>query len=180
MNEIEGTDLPLSVLEQHSVIWIKFGGENLVLDDINRVFIDSEKKRLSVQEITEQLATRFADLDKPRNYWELVADSTLRKSEILTEMSQYQRTPPRHFVYVARIDNRTSQICRLINGKTVNPTKVFTQMNAYIEASSKNDVDGMKKAWPWHTVKEGSTQLPEGTLVPPLHGRCRTVLIPQY
>lgn len=85
----------------------------------------------------------------------------------------------------AIMDQRTSKICRALNGRTFSVNRAYTHLQNVLQIT---DPEALKSAAPWLKADSGSvddyqhlnTHALEdkyGVLVPPFHPSCRTVLV---
>lgn len=85
------------------------------------------------------------------------------------------------FRFVAVLDKRTSRICRAMNGKTFWIADALTLLDKV--ASAGDDVERVKKLTPWVDAsdvagKSTAALSKMGVMVPPLHPKCRSSVIP--
>lgn len=129
--------------------------------------------------VAKNLATSLAHFNKPDHYWNVVANAAVVRGQTMGSVSGLNRAGAKSYRFQALIDQRTSDICRDMNGK------VFTieQANAHVDrVVAADSPDAMKETWPWVQASaiagQSTTELAAaGIMMPPLHGNCRSVIL---
>jgi hypothetical protein len=84
---------------------------------------------------------------------------------------------------VAQIDNKTTNFCRLVNGRVIPMARALAQLQRISDAVAAGDVNALIAAAPFHpnpsqaTLEEVNAILDAGGLAP-FHHRCRTRNVP--
>jgi hypothetical protein len=129
--------------------------------------------------VAKNLATSMASYNKPDHYWDVVSNAAVVRGQTMGTVSGLNRAGAKSYRFQALIDQRTSDVCRDMNGK------VFTveQANAHVDRVVASDSpEAHKEAWPWvqaSAIKGQSTAdlAAAGIMMPPLHGNCRSVIL---
>ena len=115
-------------------------------------------------------------IDKDENYFKLVADNIISQSQNVSRLNQSLKYGVKYFKVRARIDNKTSDFCRWINGKIIPAKHLKQQLNNILDATN---IDDKKQAAPWQSQPIFGV-LPVNVGLPPYHGRCRTQIEPVW
>jgi hypothetical protein len=147
--------------------------QNLLKDMIAETF----KGNIPRADLSSTLKDKFQGIiDKDENYFKLVADNVISQSQNISRVNQSLKYDVQTFKVRAKIDNKTSDFCRAINGKIISAKHLKKQLNNILDA---NNIDDKKKAAPWQN-KPIFGVLPENIGIPPYHGKCRTELVPVW
>lgn len=147
--------------------------QNLLKDTIEDAF----KGNISRAEFSSILKDKFQGIiDKDENYFKLVADNVISQSQNISRLNQALKYDVQYFKVRARIDLKTSDFCRSINGKIISATHLKTQMNKILDSTN---IDEKKEAAPWQSKAIFGT-LPPNVGLPPYHGKCRTEIVPVW
>ena len=138
--------------------------ENDELVDPNQVFT-SLRKRLD-----DRLLGRVP-------YWHTVSTSAASRAYHYGVIKAGRRQGFRGYRLVAVMDNRTSEICKALNGREF----WLADAEKLYDAVAKAEQEDIKDVHPWIMGEEarGLTKdevLARATYVPPFHGRCRTTI----
>lgn len=112
-------------------------------------------------------------------YWDIVANSTASRGYHYGMLKAAQAQSFKTYMFVAVLDDRTTPICRAMNGKIF---KVADAVNIMEEAFAADDLETYKDIMPWVTNDDGvaeadpSVLTQAGILVPPLHALCRSTI----
>jgi len=123
--------------------------------------------------------------EKTNNYWEMLSEHIVTRSREFGRTSAYEKAGIDFIKIVAVMDNRTSAICRFLNGKIIPVSKAIDQRNKLMKAKT---VEAIKKIAPWYSDKKVSAfaskysgdEVPAGVGLPPYHGFCRTTTVIAY
>lgn len=114
--------------------------------------------------------------NKNEAYYELVADSIISQAQNISGVHQALKYGVKYFKAKARIDSKTSDFCRGINGKIIASGHLEKQIDMILGAKS---IDDKKASSKWMS-KPIFGMLPENIGLPPYHGRCRTKVVPAW
>lgn len=106
-------------------------------------------------------------------YFEGVADHIINQSQNISKVNQALKYDVKHFKIVARIDNKTSQICRSMHGKIIEASHLQNQVNNLLAAKN---ISEKKEAAAWKNDAVYG-KLPSNFGLPPYHFRCRTEVV---
>lgn len=114
---------------------------------------------------------------KSTPYWRVVANSAASRSYHYGVVKAGMVTGRRGYKYVAIIDERTSDICRDMNGREF----WLADAERQIIRSATSTGEEIKENSPWLAPTEiiGKTNnelVAQGTILPPLHGNCRSTI----
>ncbi len=91
--------------------------------------------------------------------------------------SQALKYGAKAFQVMARIDNKTTPICRSMHGRIISAKHLSAQANKVLEAQSIAD---KKAASTWMSEPFLAKDLPHNFGLPPYHFRCRTEVVPVW
>lgn len=111
-------------------------------------------------------------------YWNVVANAAMSRGYHYGLTKAGQLSGKTGYVYNAVLDNKTSEICKYLNGR------VFWLADAVnlMEKVASADADKVKEITPWlkddQVVGKSNEELRQlGAIVPPQHGNCRSTII---
>lgn len=114
-----------------------------------------------------------------RAYFNGLADHSARKLREIGRVAGYERAGITHVKVKAILDQRTSKICRAMNGRIIPVATLAAQKERILNAKGKEE---LKRAQPW--LKEdqvtAAADLPENYGLPPYHYRCRTITVAYF
>ena len=126
-------------------------------------------------EVAKKLESEFNGiLSADRGYFEGVADHLINQSQNVARVTQALKYGIKAFRVVATIDNRTSDICRSMNGRVINAKHLGKQVEELLKAKSMAE---KKNAALWKSSFLFG-KLPKNFGLPPYHFRCRTMVVP--
>lgn len=127
--------------------------------------------------LAEALQQHFRDL-KPasRSYFNGLADHIARKLREIGRVAGYERAGITHVKVKAILDERTSKICRALNGRIIPMAALVAQREKILNAKGKEE---LKRAAPWLDLG-AADELPDHYGLPPYHYRCRTVTVAYF
>ncbi len=121
-------------------------------------------------------------------YFEMLSGTVRNVASNFGSISAMEDGQIQTYVVTAVMDERTSEICRFMNGRTFTVRDGRSHVDRLLGASDPEEV---KSTAPWVSAAEAQTiagggdaasqraALASGGLAaPPYHGRCRTVLLP--
>jgi hypothetical protein len=113
------------------------------------------ERGLGRDDISEALATKLGPLgiDRTENYFNLVAADFAQKARIGTTLNTFERAEITHYIFHAQMDQVTSEICRLLNGRVFSVEKAAKRMR---HAMSLKDPEDIKNVRPW--VQSGTNE----------------------
>lgn len=141
---------------------------------------------LSRVQLTERIADQMKVIDpNVKDYIALLADHNTTRVAEMGHVSGYEDAGIEYAEIVAVMDDRTSPICRHLNGRVIPVSAMSAQRDQLLAASKSRSIEAVKKAQPMmsatsgigldvlNTVKTGQI-IEQGIGFPPYHFRCRT------
>lgn len=182
--EFNTTDkLALSWLFEKDVkqFWIGDSYSADLNDSLNKIAGEVIKEGLGRDDAAKLFGEKLGDeFEKTNNYWDLLSNHIVTRAREFGRTSAYEKAGIEYIKIVAVIDQRTSAICRFLNGKIIKVSKLVEQRNKLLKVET---VEQVKKIAPWYSDKEVEYfgdkfskiyEAPPGTGSPPYHARCRT------
>lgn len=159
----------------------------LLSDAVARYFEQGQTYEQLAQAMREAMAGVH---EAGMRYWELVADTMATKTREMGRIAGYQQAGIRYVQVKARMDERTTPLCRSLHGRLIRLDSVVAQRDKYLSAAAKGHLEAAKAAWPmWDptTVFKSAScceahalakaELPANVGLPPYHFRCRTITV---
>jgi SPP1 gp7 family putative phage head morphogenesis protein len=146
-------------------------------DKLKDIIEGAFKGEYSRADLSAKLKEEFTEvLNASTNYFELVADNVINQSQNISKVNQALKYDVKHFKVVARIDDKTSQVCRSMHGKIIEASHLSNQVGNVLAAKN---ISEKKAAAAWMS-KPVYGKLPTNLGLPPYHGRCRTEVVPVW
>lgn len=147
--------------------------QNKIKDSLEELF----KGEIKRAELSSKLKESFEGIvKKDEEYFELVADNIISQTNNINRVNQALKYDVEYFKIVARIDDKTSDFCRAMNGKIIEAKHLKNQIKSILSAKS---IEEKKAATLWSN-KAVYGKLPENIGLPPYHGRCRSIVQPVW
>lgn len=113
-------------------------------------------------------------------YWRVVANAAASRSYHYGYLKAAQFQGFRAYRFVAVIDERTSEICNHMDGRE---WPIADVVNLMERTAMSDDIEEVKRLLPWakfDDIKELNNDALRdiGVMVPPLHGNCRSTIVP--
>lgn len=173
----------LDVLKTGNLYWVgnswNIRTQNLLASALEDYFTEGMTR--------EQLAARFARdfaglTDRGRAYWETLADHTATKTREMGRVTGYERAGIARVQLRARLDERTTPVCRQMHGRIIPVARMRAQRDAYLAAVASRNEPAARAAREMHGADADLSATPtsalgRGTAAPPYHFRCRTVTV---
>lgn len=114
------------------------------------------ERGLGRDDISEELAKQLLPLgiERGANYYNLVANDFANKSRTISQLNTFQDAGVTKWIFEATLDEATSEICRLLHGRTFSVKKAQNSMTA---ALGLRDPEEIRNAMPW--VQASGSQL---------------------
>lgn len=146
-------------------------------DKLKGIIEEAFEGKISRTELTQRLSEEFNGvLSASKPYFEGVADHIISQSQNVSRVNQALKYGVEHFQVKARLDERTSDICRSMHGRIIEAAHLERQVNNILDAKS---IDEKKRAATW-SDKPQFGKLPSNFGLPPYHFRCRTEVVPVW
>lgn len=180
-----------TTLQQQNLFWIAnhFGTD--IQADFTRSLHQALDQGFTRDQLADLLKTQFQDLgQKSSHYWQGLAEHTALRVREFGRLSGYEKAGARYYRLVNPMDDRTSEICRVLVGQgKIYPLDTALEVRDNLMAIDMQ-AEGMEAARahikalaPW--VKDSQiVRDPDGnptgvqgphTPFPPFHWKCRTV-----
>jgi len=144
-------------------------------EKLKSIIEDVFKGNIPRAEVAGVLEEQFSGiLSADRFYFEGVADHIINQSQNVARVTQALKYNIKAFRVVARIDNKTSDICRSMHGRIISATHLKAQVDKLLNAKNMSE----KKAAAIWLNKPHFGALPKDLGLPPYHFRCRTIIVP--
>ena len=145
-----------------------------VMKNVDKILKNKEfDSRLAFNEIRKMLEDRYKSVP----YWHLVANQAVSRGYHYGFLKGGQYAGKTIVRYVSVIDNRTTDLCRNLNGKEwyLADALVTAERRALAEGDELKNINPWME---WEDVKhlEDRDLLAMGVVVPPNHARCRSTL----
>ncbi len=138
-------------LRDSQMVYIKdaYGQRADRFDKVARDVVASGMERgLGRDDIAEELSNQLTPLGVERgtNYLNLVATDFANKSRTISQLNTFTEAGIEMYIYDAVLDEATSEICRLLHGRTFSVAKAAKRMNAALSLRNPEDI---RNAMPW-------------------------------
>ncbi len=176
----------LNWLSKDQNYWIGEHYESQLKEKMVSTAKEIVNESLDREEATKRFKSKFNDNFKRSNsYWEALGDHIVTRSREFGRTSAYQKAGINYVKVSAVVDDRTSDICRNLNGRIIAVSKLVQQRDNLMNAKSPEET---KKIAPWLSKKDiaikvkgiETSKLPKGVALPPYHFRCRTRTVVAY
>jgi len=172
------TDTKTIAMMHQNFFWLKEDASDNLQANIKDVLKDAFEGNLAADQIGYKLREKFGGIvEESENYFQGVSDHILRQSQSIARVKQYKKNNIKYVQIDAVMDNRTSDICRSMNGRVIATKHLIRQADNILEAKS---ITEKKKASQWRSKPYlgTSARLPADFGLPPYHFRCRTSVKP--
>jgi hypothetical protein len=172
-----------SALERDSLYWIgSYWDRELgqsISDAVNQLVIQKGLSRADAAAVLQtMLGGDFPE--RSTRYWELVASAGVQRATVFGAIGSFRQTRVKTVRFMNPNDMRTSEVCAHLSGMTFPVEVAYRVVDDFLNAGSPEEA---KDAHPWpDKALVLSTRDPRELamigIVPPLHGHCRSQLIP--
>jgi len=144
-------------------------------DAIKEIIEEVFKGNIPRADLNKILESKYGELlKKDSKYFKALADHIINQSQNIARVTGALKYNIKAFRVMARIDDRTSDICRSMHGRIISAAHLKRQTEALLRAKNMNE----KKAAAIWLNKPLFGKLPENFGLPPYHFRCRTTILP--
>jgi len=174
-------------IKQTQAFWIKNHYDSTVADALSNILTQYTQDKWSVQQLGDHLKEHFKDtVNGSKAYFKGLAEHTSLKIREFARIEKYKQLGAQWYQIVAVMDERTSDICRALNGKIFAVTDAVTSMDAQMKICEENDYETAKKHLkeiaPFikdDQLEYDANGIPIGikghySPFPPFHWRCRS------
>ena len=176
----------IEMAKKQQVFWLKNHYDSNVSQRLQEILSNTMQNQWTNGQLAENLQTHFSDILKGgKSYFQGLAEHTGLRVREFGRVNSYKKTGAKYYQIVAVIDDRTSDICRALDGKIYPVEPAVECMNAMFEVSDNYDFDEakerLKRIAPFVTEDQiiYTNGMPSGVSgehvpFPPFHWRCRT------
>lgn len=183
--------MAMRALHSYSFFWVGNAYSRFVSQDIQAMIREYFDKGLTRLQLAEGMSIMLRDHEKPkmRGYFELLADHLTTKVAELGHLAGYEDAGVESVEIVARLDERTTEICRHLHGRVIPIQVLADQRDRILDAAKKGDMEGVKKAQPMLSGRRADAIMglgktseitAQGIGLPPYHFRCRTTTVAHF
>lgn len=175
--EFDKTDLKAIENMRKSFYWTSdsynSNTQELLKDTIEKAF----KGDVTRADLSTILKDEFSEiLNKDESYFKLVADNIISQSQSISRVNQALKYDVKYFKADAKIDSKTSDFCRWVNGRIISAAHLKKQIDSLLAAQS---IEDKKQAVKW-VNKPIFGKLPLNIGLAPYHPFCRTENLPVW
>lgn len=175
----------LAVLERGNLFWTGQHWNSFTHEKFQAALKEYFESGLTREALAARMAEDFGHLRKRgAHYWNLLADHTATKTREIGRVTGYERARIEEVVVRARMDDRTTRICRALHDKVISVRVLREQANRYLKAVGEMNPGEAKKVWPMMGDKEAEKieagMVPANVGSPPYHFRCRTITVVRF
>lgn len=146
-------------------------------EKLKKVIESAFKGEAAREDLGAKLRDEFTGIiDADEQYFKGVADHIISQSQNISRVNQALKYDVKHFKVRARIDNKTSVVCRSMHGRIISAEHLEAQIIAILNAKSIGEKKGAA-AW---SSKPVFGKLAKNFGLPPYHLRCRTQVEPVW
>lgn len=177
----------VDMIKNQQIFWLKNHYDSSVSKRMENVLSEAINNNHTNEELADNLQNEFKEVMKgSRPYFEGLAEHTGLRIREFGRLKNYEKIGATHYKIVAVMDERTSNICRALNGKIFPLQPALKTMDAMFKIQDNMDFEDakehLKELAPF--VREDQIEMdsqgkPVGvrgnhTPFPPFHWRCRT------
>ena len=156
--------------------WIGEHYGSALSKDIGTIAAQVISEGLSREAAGNLFKTEFGErFKRSKNYWEGLSNHTVTRAREFGRTEAYVKAQVQYVKIVAVVDHRTSDICRLLNGRVFPTSYMVKTRDKLMSAKSP---EAAKKVTPWvkpETIEGKPTdKLRQSLSMPPFHFNCRT------
>ena len=176
----------LDILKSGNLYWIGNSWNTHTQNLLAKTLEDYFTEGMTREGLATRMAEDFAGVtERGRVYWEILADHTATKTREMGRVSGYDRAGIDRVQVRAHLDDRTTQICRHLNGRIIEVSRLREQRDTYLDAVSRRNEPAARAAWTMHGADTDFSNTPtrrldDGTGGPPYHFRCRTITVAYF
>ena len=170
-------------LHEHHMYWIGGYYDKQVSEFLSATIADGMSQGLGREAIGNQLTEFFEKYPgvkaKPAAYWRGMAANGMNRSRNFGMLQGWDEVGVKELEVLAVMDERTSSICREMNGRIIPVSRGIGQRDMLMAAEDPEDV---KTISPWLSLdkiegKSTKSIMDNGMIMPPYHFHCRTTVV---
>lgn len=171
------TDIKAIETIRESFYWVGTEYNQKTQEKLKNVIESAYKGEVSRADLSAKLKEEFEGIIKADElYFQGVADHIISQSQNISRVNQALKYDVKYFKVRARIDGKTSDICRSMHNKIISAKHLSNQVDNILGAKNI----GEKKAAAQWSSKPIYGKLPSNFGLPPYHFRCRTGVEPVW
>lgn len=172
------SDIKALEVMRKNFYWMKNDYNQKVSDELKSITAKVFSGEIPRTEMASVLKEQFKGvLSANTSYFEGVSDHIISQMQNIARVNQASKYGVTHYKVVARIDSRTSQCCRSMNGRIIPASHIEAQSGAIQNAKN---IAEKKAAAIWRSEPFYGKILPKNFGLPPYHFRCRTEIVPVW
>lgn len=158
--------------------WMKGEFNTKVSDELKKITKEIFEGKIPRIEAGKIMKERFKGvLSANTSYFEGVSDHIISQMQNISRINEGAKNGVKHYKVVARIDGRTSECCKSMNGRIIPASHLEAQSQAIQNAKN---IAQKKAAAIWRNGAFYGKILPKDFGLPPYHFRCRTEVVPVW
>ncbi len=149
-------------------------------DRLKDIIESAFRGEVARSELAQRLKDEFAsELKQSVRYFEGVSDHIISQNQNISTVNQARKYGVKYYKVVAVMDNRTSAICRSMNGRLIPAEHIERQCDNIMNAK---DMASKKAAATWAKAPYNgrSDKMDSNFGMPPYHFKCRTEIVPAW
>lgn len=161
-----------------SFYWMGKDYNNRLQNELKDIIEDTFRGDVPNDKVAQVLREHFLDVTKKsEDYFRGVAEHISLQSQNVARVIQALKYDVKYFKVIAKMDHRTSAICRSMHGRIIPAEHLERQVDKILSAKS---IDEKKDAATWMNKPFLGKNLPQNFGLPPYHFRCRTEVVPVW
>jgi len=177
----------IEMIKKQQVFWLANHYDGKISDRLAEILTQSIESKWTKVELAQELQFHFKDLvKKGMPYFEGLAEHTSLRVREFARLNNYAKLGAVKYQIVAVMDDRTSDICRALNGKVFEVKLALETMNAMFDTPEFTTIEEaksrLKKLAPFISddqIEYDKDNVPIGingehSIFPPFHWRCRS------
>ncbi|RMG80626.1 MAG: hypothetical protein D6712_17840 [Chloroflexi bacterium] len=176
-------------LQKFDLYWIGNFYDEQLAEQVKKTTEEWRKEEVNRRVFAKRLQEAFEVGEfnaKPTHYWQGLADHIGTRTTTFSMIEKMDRAKVGAYEFVARMDERTSTVCRNMNGR-IFPLQDAIELKNKLYAAT--DPDEVKQITPWRKPEEledaegnplPNDEIPADMRIPPLHFRCRSRIRPIF
>lgn len=158
--------------------WMKGEFNAKVSDELKQITKEIFEGKIPRAKAGEIMREKFKGvLSANTSYFEGVSDHIISQMQNVSVINEGAKNGVEYYKVVARIDGRTSECCRSMNGRIIPASHLEAQSQAIQNAKN---IAQKKAAAIWRNGAFYGKILPKDFGLPPYHFRCRTEVVPVW
>lgn len=167
------------ILSHHTVYWIGNHYDDALRAGIEKTVQETAitygAGRAAVGKALKEALGHVAD--RSDVYWRGLAAVTMTRSRSLGAVQSLVEAGWEEYEVLAVMDERTSDVCRRMNGRIFRVERAVELRDALLAAKTPEDVKTLAPWLPAKKIKGPTEDLPGGLALPPYHFHCRTTVV---